>query len=162
MRIVAFLLVGSLSSFAVTGAGAPSVAAETPTGEGAHSPVMPQGWDAGMTAEERMNRRFPQPVRTGDLIGLPLLDSRDRTLGHVRDVERTPEGKVVLIVPIGGWFGWGARPVGIPIETVAIRGKQLVLLDIKRADLPKLPTWSGAGTTPIERDERIRVALGSG
>jgi hypothetical protein len=122
---------------------------------------MPQGWDAGLTPEDRMNRRFPQPVRTRHLIGLPLLDFSDRTLGRVRDVQRTPDGKIVLVVPIGGWFGWGARPVGIPIETVAILGKQLDLLDIKREELPKLPTWTGAGAMPVSRDEMIRIALGS-
>ena len=30
--------------------------------------------DKAMAAEERMRRRFPQPVRVGDLIGLPILD----------------------------------------------------------------------------------------
>ena len=31
-----------------------------------------------------MQRRFPQPVRVGDLIGLPVLDDDSRTLGYVR------------------------------------------------------------------------------
>src|SRR5262245_24173563 len=38
------------------------------------------------TQEERMNRRYPQPVRVGDLIGLPVLDWEDLTIGHVRNV----------------------------------------------------------------------------
>ena len=42
-----------------------------------------------MTPEQRMQARFPQKVRVGDLIGLPLLDDRPRTLGHVREVVRT-------------------------------------------------------------------------
>ena len=32
-----------------------------------------------MTPAERMQARFPQPVRVGDLIGLPLLDDLDGT-----------------------------------------------------------------------------------
>jgi hypothetical protein len=107
-----------------------------------------------------MNRRFPQNVRTGDLIGLPLLDLDDRTLGRVREVVRTSDGKIVLVVPAGGWFGWGARPVGVPIETVGILAKQLDLLDIPRDEFFKLPTWSADGATPIGPDEVIRVALG--
>ena len=35
-------------------------------------------------AEARMQMRFPQPVRVGDLIGLPVLDDGDSTLGRVR------------------------------------------------------------------------------
>src|ERR1700693_486772 len=64
-----------------------------------------------LTPEEKMNKRFPQPVRVGFLIGLPVLDDDDNTLGRVQQVVRTPEGKISLIVSYGGSFGWGARPV---------------------------------------------------
>ena len=68
--------------------------------------------DKDMAAAERMRRRFPQPVRVGDLIGLPVLDDENRTLGHVREVVRTKEGKIELIVSYDGWLGFGARLVG--------------------------------------------------
>src|SRR5258708_4704486 len=53
--------------------------------------------------EAKMNRRFPQKVRTGDLIGLPMLDDDDVTLGLVQKVVRTPEGKIKLIVCYSKW-----------------------------------------------------------
>ena len=71
-----------------------------------------------------MRRRFPQPVRVGDLIGLPLLDDSSRTIGFVRQVVRTPQNEIELIVSYDGWFGWGARPVAVPIEVVGILGRQ--------------------------------------
>ena len=49
---------------------------------------------ADETPEERMQRRFPQPVKVGDLIGLPVYDDNELTLGHVRQVVRTPAGKI--------------------------------------------------------------------
>ena len=52
-----------------------------------------------VNAEERMRRRFPQPVRVGDLIGLRVLDDNDVTIGIVRHVARTTEGKVLLMIP---------------------------------------------------------------
>ena len=65
-----------------------------------------------------------QEIKAGDLIGLPLLDDGDLTIGHVRHVVRTPEGKILLIVTHGGWlgpwFGFGARLVAVPIEVVAV------------------------------------------
>ena len=73
---------------------------------------------------EEMRRRFPQPVRVGDLIGLPLLDWDDSTIGYVRHVVRTPEGKIQLIVNQGRLFGWGGRLVQVPIEAVAILARQ--------------------------------------
>ncbi len=35
-----------------------------------------------------MQRRCPQPVKVGFLIGLPILDWDDSTIGHVRKVVR--------------------------------------------------------------------------
>jgi len=58
--------------------------------------VPPTGMDDAnnpMPMVERMNRRFPQPVRVGDLIGLPVLDDRSSTLGFVSQVVRTPAGR---------------------------------------------------------------------
>lgn len=112
-----------------------------------------------LTPAERMAERFPQKVRVGDLVGLPLLDFDDRTLGYVREVARTPEGGIVLVVPVDGWFGHGGRPVAVPLETVAILGRQIALLDIPRAELPQRATWAPKDGAPIAGDEIIRIAI---
>jgi hypothetical protein len=112
-----------------------------------------------MSPEERMRRRFPQPVRVGDLIGLPVLDWQDSTIGRIKSVVRTGEGKILLIVPYGGLFGLGARLVPVPIETVAMLGRQVAALDMAREDFAKAPTWHGANGTPIAPDAIIRIAI---
>ena len=106
-----------------------------------------------------MRRRFPQPVKVGDLIGLPMLDWDDVTIGHVRHVVRTPQGKIQLIVTYGGLFGWGQRLVPVPIEVVAILARQLAALDMPRAEFDKAPTWSDSQTVPIPPSEMIRIAV---
>jgi hypothetical protein len=106
-----------------------------------------------------MRRRFPQPVRVGDLIGLPLLDWDDSTIGYVRHVVRTPEGKIQLIVNQGRLFGWGGRLVQVPIEAVAILARQLDLLDISVEEFRAAPAWSAATTQPIPSDDMIKIAL---
>jgi hypothetical protein len=110
-------------------------------------------------AEARMQRRFPQPVKVGDLIGLPVLDDGDVTLGRVRQVVRTPQGKIRLIVSYGGWLGWGARPVAVPIEVVAILARQIAALDMPPAEFAAAPTWTAAEDRPIPADEHIRIAI---
>ena len=70
--------------------------------------------------EAQYKRRFPQPATVGHLIGLPVLDDDDVTLGHVEKVVRTPEGKIELIVSYSKWFGWFGRPVAVPLEAVTI------------------------------------------
>jgi len=114
---------------------------------------------AEASPEQRMQRRFPQPVRVGDLIGLPVLDFDDRTLGYVQSVVRTPAGKVVLIVPYGGVLGWGRRPVALPIEVVAIAGRQLAALDMTRAELDAAPAWSDPQARVLAASEIIRIGL---
>jgi hypothetical protein len=115
--------------------------------------------EENLSPEEKMRRRFPQPVRVGDLIGLPLLDWDDSTIGYVRHVVRTPEGKIQLIVNQGRLFGWGGRLVQVPIEAVAILARQLDLLDISVEEFRAAPAWSAATTQPIPSDDMIKIAL---
>jgi len=42
-----------------------------------------------VSPEEQMRRRFPQPVKAGELIGRPVLDDGRATVGHVAHVVRT-------------------------------------------------------------------------
>jgi hypothetical protein len=114
---------------------------------------------AALSLEERMQRRFPQPVRVGDLIGLPVLDFDDRTLGHVKSVVRTPTGKIRLIVPYGGFLGWGRRPVAVPIEVVAIAGRQLAALDMTRAEFDAAPAWHDPQSQGLAAGDIVRVGL---
>jgi hypothetical protein len=109
--------------------------------------------------EAKMARRFPQNVKVADLIGLPVLDDDDITLGHVRQVVRSPQGKIKLIVSYSRWFGWFGHPVAVPIEAVAIFGKQLASLEMPPAEYEKAPTWMAGTDRPIPESDTISVAL---
>lgn len=112
-----------------------------------------------LTPEERMARRYPQPVKVGALIGLPVLDGDDRTLGRIRMVVRTAEGRIRLIVPYGGFLGFRKRLVAVPIEVVAIAGRQLAALDMSRAQFDAAPAWNDPTSQPIPPGESIRIGL---
>jgi hypothetical protein len=107
-----------------------------------------------MPAAERMRRRFPQPAKVGSLIRLPVIDENARTLGYVREVVRTRQGAVKLIVSSGGWFGWGAR-----FEVLGIACRQLVSLDMPRSDYATASTWQRGDEQVIPNDDNISVAL---
>ncbi len=131
----------------------------------AQAMIPPTGTDDAskpMPMTERMNRRFPQPVRVGDLVGLPILTDSASTLGHVQDVVQTSAGKIELIVAYNkwfGWFGWFTRPVAVPLEAVGIEGRQLVSLDMPSNEYAAAPTWQSGGTTALPGDATIRIAL---
>jgi hypothetical protein len=133
-----------------------ALAAAAPQPSAAASPVAQA---AEPSLQEKMQRRFPQPIRAGDLIGLPVLDDDDITIGQVRHVVKSPDGHVRLIVTYGGWFGFGQRLVAVPIEAVAILGRQIAALEMPREDFARAPTWSEADGQKIPPDDRIRIAI---
>ena len=134
--------------------------AEPANASNAPAPQAPGATDAqDDLPEAKMNSRFPQKVRVGDLIGLPILDDDDVTLGYVQMVVRTPEGKIKLIVSYSRWFGWFGRPVAVPIEVVAILGRQIASLDMPPKEYEAAPTWSNGKDQTIPDDEIIRIAL---
>ncbi len=119
--------------------------------------------DKDRTPEERFERRYPQPVMAGFLIGLPVLDEHDSTYGYIREVVRTSENKIVLVVPYRAWLGWaptdwGRKTVAVPLETVAILARQVAALDFSREDFAAAPAYSGSGAA-IPADETIRIAV---
>jgi hypothetical protein len=125
------------------------------------SSVLPQ--NQNLTPEQKFARRYPQPVKVGFLIGLPVLDEQRSTHGYVRDVVRTPEGKILLVVAYRGWLGWaptewGRKAVAVPLERVAIQGRQISALDFSRDDFAAAPPYAGQGTA-IPPAETIRIAV---
>ena len=126
----------------------------TATGQVAPPQAAPE-----LSPEQRMARRYPQPVKVGDLIGLPVLDDHDRTLGYVRSVVRTADGNTKLIVPYGGFLGWGRRPVAVPIEVVAIAGRQIAALDMTRAEFDAAPAWNDPQSRSLPPTEVVRIGL---
>ena len=128
----------------------------------AQAMVPPTGMDdaaSPMPMNARMLKRFPQPVRVGDLIGLPVLDENASTLGYVREVVRTANGDIALIVSYSRLWGWFGRPVAVPIEVVGIEGRQLVSLDMDPDDYADAPTWQAKDETALPNDRSIRIAL---
>jgi hypothetical protein len=112
-----------------------------------------------LTPEQRMERRFPQPVRVGFLVGLPLLDENSSVIGRIDRVVRTPEGKLRLIVPSGGLFGVGSRLVAVPVEVATMLGQFVAATDMPRAEFRAAPTWAPGTDVALGPDESIRVGL---
>jgi sporulation protein YlmC with PRC-barrel domain len=111
------------------------------------------------SAEENMARRFPQPVKAGELIGRRVLDENRSTVGRVQNVVRTPEGKIELIITYGGFLGLGQRLIAVPIATVAAIGVYVAAVDIEREDLDATETWDGSSGKPIPPSEVIKIAV---
>ena len=115
---------------------------------------------APAAAEAAAGKRFPQPVRVGDLVGRQLLEPIEAqpVLGRVEGVTRGADGALALVVRIGGVLGIGGRSVAVPVAAVALLGEHVALLDLKPDELRALPTAS-SDAARLGLDERIRVGL---
>lgn len=111
------------------------------------------------TPEQNYAKRFPQPVHVSDVLGKAILDDDNAVVGRVRNVVRTPEGKIQFIVPYGGLFGVGQRLVAVPIETLASIGTSLLALDMPKEKFRTAPTWYGLDAQVLGPNDMIRVAV---
>lgn len=111
------------------------------------------------TPEEAMDARFPQPVKVSFLIGLPMLDEHNSTLGKITSVQKTEKGKIELIVGYGGFLGFGERPVAVPVELAAMLGHDVAASGMPGAKFKTAPTWTSADGTPLAPSETIRVGI---
>lgn len=142
-----------------------------PSPASAHMPI------PGMAAPEmagRAARRFPQPVRVGDLAGRLLLqpDESQPVLGRVTGLVRRSDGAVQVIVQLDGslglgwlglrqvaWTGFGARLVAVPVEAVGLLGEYVALMGLTPEHLRALPSFTSGSAPGIRPDETIRIGI---
>jgi len=119
----------------------------------------PDSDDAPETPEQRFESRYPQPVHVSDIVGKPMIQLDNAPIGTVRHVTRTSDEKLKLIVPCGGFFGFGSRLVAVPLEAVGSIGTAIVSLDMKADDYAKAPTWRAGDDAILPSDTPMRVAI---
>jgi hypothetical protein len=115
----------------------------------------------GMSLAESTAMRFPQPVRVGDLIGRPVLrpvESQD-VLGRVRRIVRDREGQVMVVIDLGGFLGFGGRPVAVPADAMVLLGQDVEVVAFTPRQLRRFPTFSPSGTADVADDAVIKMGL---
>jgi hypothetical protein len=106
-------------------------------------------------------RRFPQPVRVGDLIERAVVEpGESRTLlGRVSQVIRLRGGGEAIVMKFGGFLGFGGRYIAVPVEAVALLGDEVVIDDLTPEKLRALPAYDPAGNLPLAPDSVIRIGV---
>jgi hypothetical protein len=106
-------------------------------------------------------KRFPQPVRAGDLIGRDVLQPLESqpVLGRIANVVRHADGSIDVLIRTGGVLGVGGRLVAVPIEAIALLGEHVALVGLKPEQLDALPTAGDAPGDAVPPDSAVRVGL---
>lgn len=122
----------------------------------AQAPKLP-----AMPATEAAGRRFPQPVRVGDLMGRAVLQPLESQplLGRVGGVVRRPDSTIDIVLERGGPLGLSRRRIAVPIDAMALLGQDMEILDLTPNQLDALPTFDGTGTKAVSPDATIEVGL---
>jgi len=115
----------------------------------------------GMSLAQSTAMRFPQPVRVGDLLHRLVLrpvESQD-ILGRVHAVVRDAQGQVVVVMNIGGFYGYGGRLIAVPTDAMVVIGEDMEVVAYTPAQLARFPTFSAQGTQPVPDDATIKIGL---
>jgi len=106
-------------------------------------------------------KRFPQPVRVGDLIQRTVLEPVESQpiLGHVVDVVRLANQQLAIVIKYGGFWGFGGRDIAVPAEAMVLLGQQLEVLDFTPQALGAFPTFKTGAGTVLGPDEVIHMGL---
>ena len=105
-------------------------------------------------------KRFPQPVRVGDLIHRTVLQPTEsrHVLGSVVSVVRSADGSLRLVIKYGATFGFGGRDIAVPLDATVLLGDELEVLDFTPEQLRGFPSYLGTGRA-LGADDIIHVGL---
>lgn len=133
---------------------AAGASAQSPTPGGMPPP-------AGMSLATSAAMRFPQPVRVGELLGRDVLQpvERQTVLGRVRAVVRDADGTIQVVMEFGGFLGFGARPIAVPIDGMVLLGADMEVVAFTPDQLRAFPTFTPEGSIPLSDDAVVRVGL---
>ncbi len=104
-------------------------------------------------------KRFPQPVRVGDLIHRTVLEPIEsrRILGHVDQVVRL-DGGPAIVMSFGGFWGFAAHQIAVPLDAMVLLGAELEVLDFTPQQLEQFPIYNGSGAV-LGAEETVRMGL---
>ena len=105
--------------------------------------------------------RFPQPVRVGDLVHKEVLEpvESQNYVGRVQRIVRAQGGSLDAVINLGGFFGFGARPVLVPLDAMVLVGQVMEVVAYTPKQLAAFPTFSDAQASSVPADTVVRVGL---
>ena len=110
---------------------------------------------------EAASKRFPQPVRVGDLIGRTVLRPLESHpfLGLVKQVVRKQDGDIDIVLDYEGPFGLDGRLIAVPVDAMVLLGAEMEVVDFTPKQLDAFATFTGRRVTVLREQDIIRVGL---
>ncbi len=105
--------------------------------------------------------RFRQPVRVGDLLKRDVLQpiESQNFVGTVRQIVRYSDGTLAAVIDYGGFLGFGARPISVPIDALVLAGQIVEIAAYTPEQLRHFPTFSTGSAAPVSGEAIIKIGL---
>ncbi len=110
---------------------------------------------------EAAARRFPQPVKVGDLLRREVLWPLESqpSVGTVRSVVKQPDGSIAVVLNYGGLFGLFTRPIAVPVDAMTLLGQHMQVVGFSPDQLKQFTTFNDPAAMPLPPDSIIRIGL---
>jgi hypothetical protein len=91
---------------------------------------------------------------------MDLLGADDRKIGDVgRVVESNADKRQFVVIERGGFLGFGAKEIAIPVGNVAVQGDKVVLRNMDMARLDGMPEYKNENGAFRELDDAQPVGI---
>jgi sporulation protein YlmC with PRC-barrel domain len=91
--------------------------------------------------------------------GMKILSADGREIGSGTVMVNTAEHRQFLIVRHGGFLGFGAKEIAVPLEDIVVQNDRIVLRDVNEAQIAGMPEFHNDGNAFRELDKEQRVTV---
>ena len=116
-----------------------------------------QSGNQGSNADNDANAGGTGETTTvADLLEMIVIDAEGNEIGQPQAfLER--EGEFQMVLPEGGFLGFGEEEVAIPMDRVRLDGDRLVLLEMTEEDIEKASSVNYEDSQELPRDAEVRT-----
>jgi hypothetical protein len=116
----------------------------------------------------------PAPEATGSVVGgassmrqitvdaledMEFVGADEKEIGEIEGVVEGSDGRRFIVIERGGFLGFGAKSIAIPLENVAVQGERLMLRNMDIAALDALPAYKNDGNAFREIKDDMEVGI---
>jgi hypothetical protein len=146
---------------APTPSAAPSPAVTTPASPGAPPSAAPEaGSTTGSTTATTTLGSTTRILTVDALEDMDLIGADGKEIGDIEGVvENNADKKQFVVIERGGFLGFGAKAITIPLENLAVQGEKVSLRNIDVAQLDGMTEFTNDNNTFRDLDDSQQINL---
>ena len=95
-------------------------------------------------------------IQAGDLSGADVVTVRGEEVGEIEQITSSGD-RLYAVIEHGGFLGIGEDQVAIPLDRIAMRGDQLILLGLTEEELEQMPEYDFEADQAFSAQETIEI-----